>query len=71
MGRKKDSWLVSIKFHCSNCDKEVEFSKEDLASVSFSGWEAECDCCGGHGGSDASFLCPYCGKWQNVELSSF
>ena len=65
---KKEAILESIKIRCPKTDKLVTIPAKE---VSWSGWEADCETCGGHGGVDMTVTTCSCGKSHDIDVHSW
>lgn len=64
----KEATFESLKIRCPKTGKIVTLSAEE---VSWSGWEAECETCGGHGGVNLTITTCPCGKYHDIEVNSW
>ncbi len=66
--------LKSIMVECSKLAEKIPHSFESFKleadELEFKSWAAECDLCGGHGGSSVEFKC-LCGETHELELNEW
>lgn len=65
---EKEATLHSIKIRCPKTDKLVNIPFD---KIDWNGWEADCDCCGGHGGVLVKIRECKCGKPHSIDVDSY
>jgi len=59
---------ITVKFHCSKCDKSHRVKVDEFA---FNHWSSPCELCGSHGELSVDVKCPGCGTSRSIEISGY